>query len=215
MNPFVVLTAFIALASAFTVNTPTSVVTCEPVKFTWDPAGSKAPYYLSLVPANQPGADPLKEFPPQDGDSYTWEKVDLPPNTSFTTALKDSDGNQVYSAPATVRAGSNTNCPNAYAADANSPTSPSSTKVDPGVAAATPSGGSTSSHAAAAAASSSPSSSSSQGAAPKTAAASPSGSNASPSQSPSVKANSAARGGSSVVIEMVVGLLSVAVFLMT
>lgn len=88
----------------------------------------------------------------------------------------------------------------------------SSVKVEPGVAAATPSGGSTPSHVAAGA-SPSPSSSSSQGTTPKTAAVSPSGSNASPSQSPSVKANSAARDGSSTVIEMVVGLLSVAVFL--
>ena len=25
----------------------------------------------------------LKQFPPQDGNSYTWDKVDLPENTSL------------------------------------------------------------------------------------------------------------------------------------
>ncbi|KAF8269559.1 hypothetical protein EI94DRAFT_1799121 [Lactarius quietus] len=208
MNPFVLLTAFITLASALTINTPASVVTCEPVKFTWNAEDSKPPFFLALFPAGQPGADALKQFPPQDGDSYTWDKVDLPPNTSFTAGLKDGSGNQAFSAPATVRAGSTTNCANTY--DASSSISSSSA---PGVvAAATQSGGSTSSHAPAAAASSSPSTAPSQSAAPK-AAASTSGSNATPSQSPSVKANSAARDISSVAIGMVVGLLSVAVFL--
>jgi len=213
MNPFVFLTSFIALASALTINTPASVVTCEPLKFTWDAGSSKSPFFISLFPAGQTGVDPLKQFPAQDGDSYTWDKVDLPPNTSFTTGLKDGDGNQAFSAPATVRAGSNTNCPNTYGTDASSPTSSSSAKVDPGNSAATPSGGPTSSHAPAAAASPSSSTASSPSTGPKTAAASPSGSNVSPSQSPGVKANWAARDRSSAVIGMVMGLMGVVVFL--
>ena len=162
--------------------------------------------------------------------------------------MKDKDGNQAFSAPATVRKGSNTKCvgciytgvpryepfliPAAPTQTAMPPTPTpplhqgrkrffrrplrhsyalsSSVKVEPGVAAATPTGASTSSHVAAGAGPSP--SSSSQGTTPKTAAVSPSGSNA-PSQSPSVKASSAARDGSGTVIKMVVGLMSIAVFL--
>ncbi|KAH9178268.1 hypothetical protein EDB89DRAFT_1161718 [Lactarius sanguifluus] len=219
MNPFVLLTAFIALASALTVNTPASVVTCEPLKLTWDAAGSKSPFFLSIFPAGQPGVDALKQFPPQDGDNYTWDKVDLPPNTSFTVGLKDGDGNQAFSAPATVRAGSNTNCANTEVTEDKGVSSPSSssssTTVEPGVAAATASGGPTSSHASVAAAGPYSSTAPSVSNAPKTAAASPSGSNVSPSQSPGVKANSAARDTSSAVVGImtVVGVMSVAIFL--
>ncbi|KAI9461704.1 hypothetical protein BJY52DRAFT_194882 [Lactarius psammicola] len=218
MNPFVLLTAFIALASALTINTPASVVTCEPLKFTWDAEGSKSPYFLALFPAGQPGVDALKQFPPQDGDNYTWDKVDLPPNTSFTVGLKDGNGNQAFSAPATVRAGSNTNCANTEVAEdkeTSSPISSSSTKVESGVVAATSGGGPTSSRPPVAVASPSSPTAPSPSTAPKTAAASPSGSNAPPSQSPGVKANSATRGTSSAAIGIicVVGLMSVAVLL--
>ncbi|KAI9440046.1 hypothetical protein H4582DRAFT_1571495 [Lactarius indigo] len=218
MNPFVLLTAFIALASALTVNTPASVVTCEPLKLTWDAAGSKSPFFLSIFPAGQPGVDALKQFPPQDGNSYTWDKVDLPPNTSFTVGLKDGDGNQAFSAPATVRAGSITNCANTEVAEdkgTSSPSSLSSTTIAPGVAPATPSEGPTSSRAPVAAATPYSSTAPPSSNAPKTAAASPSGSNVSPSQSPGVKANSAARDTSSAVIGImiVVGVMSVTVFL--
>ncbi|KAH9058374.1 hypothetical protein EDB87DRAFT_1685347 [Lactarius vividus] len=213
MNPFVLLTAFIALASALTVNTPASVVTCEPLKLTWDAAGSKSPFFLSIFPAGQPGVDALKQFPPQDGDNYTWGKVDLPPNTSLMAmAIKQ------FSAPATVRAGSNTNCANTEVVEdkgVSSPSSSSSTTVEPGVAAATPSGGPTSSRAPIAAAGPYSSTAPSSSNTPKTAAASSSGSNVPPSQSPGVKANSAARDTSSAVIGImtVVGVLSVTVFL--
>ncbi|KAH9002902.1 hypothetical protein EDB86DRAFT_3073402 [Lactarius hatsudake] len=218
MNPFVLLTAFIAMASALTVNTPASVVTCEPLKLTWDAAGSKSPFFLSIFPAGQPGVDALKQFPPQDGDNYTWGKVDLPPNTSFSVGLKDSDGNQAFSAPATVRAGSNTNCADTEVAEdkgVSSPSSSISTTTEPGVAAATPSGGPTSSRAPVAAAGPYSSTAPSVSNAPKTAAASPSSSSVPPSQSPGVKANSAARDTSSAVVGImtVVGVMSVAVFL--
>lgn len=210
MNPFVLLTAFVTLASALTINTPASVVSCEPLKFTWAAEDSKGPFFLALFPAGQPGADALKQFPPQDGESYTWDKVDLPPNTSFTVGLKDSNGTQAFSAPATVRAGSNTNCPNT-AAVGNKEASPNSSSP----AAATSSEGPASSRAPVVAASPSPSAAPSPSTAPKPAAASPSGSNS--SQSPSVKANSAARDTSRAVIGImnVVGLMSVAVFLVT
>ncbi|KAI0250265.1 hypothetical protein BJV78DRAFT_601554 [Lactifluus subvellereus] len=199
MNPFVVLTAFVALAYGYSVNTPTSAVVCQPLQITWSTEGSSPPYYLSLIPAGQPYANALKQFPSQQGSSFTWEKVDLPPNTSFTVSLKDANGQQAYSAPTTVQGGSDTSCVNNEVMEggsANAPDRTSPAKGYPGVAAAAQSETSSSSEAAAvssptpkntaAAATSGPPS-------PKTEAAKMSGGSVSPSQSPSVKASSAAR----------------------
>ncbi|KAF8501709.1 hypothetical protein F5888DRAFT_1262779 [Russula emetica] len=112
MNPFVVLAVFIPAVSAFTVNTPMAPVICQPLQITWSSEGSSPPYYLSLIPAGQPSASALKQFPPQQGTSYTWEKVSLPVNTGFTVAMKDGNGQQVYSAPATVQEGNDSSCVN-------------------------------------------------------------------------------------------------------
>ncbi|KAI0346109.1 hypothetical protein BDW22DRAFT_1323204 [Trametopsis cervina] len=81
------------------------VRTTEPAMITWQ--GGQAPYYVSLIPAGQPSAAPLKQFPTQNGNSFTWN-VDMQPGTAFTTALKDSSGTIVYSGEQTILGGSDT-----------------------------------------------------------------------------------------------------------
>ncbi|KAI0033563.1 hypothetical protein K488DRAFT_12544, partial [Vararia minispora EC-137] len=74
----------------------------EPVQFTWQ--GGSPPYYLSIVPGNQPSAPLLKQFPSQQSTLYTWV-ANLPANTSFNLALRDSTGQQAFSAVVTEQVG--------------------------------------------------------------------------------------------------------------
>ncbi|KAI6008135.1 hypothetical protein F5J12DRAFT_826907 [Pisolithus orientalis] len=69
-----------AVLAQLTINTPANVVECEPTQLTW--SGGQTPYYLSLVPAGQPSATPLMQFPNQNGTSYTW-MVDLQAGTNL------------------------------------------------------------------------------------------------------------------------------------
>ncbi|KAI0090167.1 hypothetical protein BDY19DRAFT_756569 [Irpex rosettiformis] len=91
------------LAQQMMVNSLADVVQCQPAQITWQ--GGVPPYYLSLIPAGQPLAPPLKQFDQQNGNSVTWT-VDLPANTAFTTELKDSTGAVVYSGEQTIMEGS-------------------------------------------------------------------------------------------------------------
>jgi len=114
--------------SALTINTPTNVVMCQPYKFTW--SGGESPYYLSLIPAQQVTAPPLKVFPTQTGTEYSW-LVDLQAGTAFTAALKDNTGTTAYSSDAQIIAGSSTSCLNVNvtetAGSATGPSTPSQT----------------------------------------------------------------------------------------
>ncbi|KAF8440538.1 hypothetical protein L210DRAFT_3760680 [Boletus edulis BED1] len=103
------LAAVIPAAFGLTINTPATVNQCEPTQFNWN--DGTAPFYLSLVPARQTTAPALKQFPPQNGSSFTWT-VDLGTGTSFTIALKDSTGATAYSDIVTVQAGVSASCIN-------------------------------------------------------------------------------------------------------
>ncbi|KZT22366.1 hypothetical protein NEOLEDRAFT_1138033 [Neolentinus lepideus HHB14362 ss-1] len=112
MKFFATAAALVALVPAvlgLTVNTPTGVVECEPIQFTW--TDGTAPYFLSLVPGGQPSAAAIEQFPTQQGTSYTWSAVNLQANTQFTVVLKDSTGTQAFSDIVTVQSGS-TSCLN-------------------------------------------------------------------------------------------------------
>jgi len=90
-----------------TINSPTGVAECEPLQFTW--TTGTPPYFLSLIPgANQ---SPIKMFPQTNATSLTWI-VDLQAGTTFTAALRDNTGTQVFSAAATIIAGTSTSCVN-------------------------------------------------------------------------------------------------------
>ncbi|KAH9959606.1 hypothetical protein BC827DRAFT_493423 [Russula dissimulans] len=140
MIPLIILAASSSLASAFTINTPTNPVVCQPLQFTWSTEGSQSPYFLSLLPGGQPTAPAFKQFPPQQGSSYVWV-VDLGVGTTFTALLKDGNGQQVYSAPATVQNGSDTSCVNDEVMEGKGASAPgpaslvNSSPQSPGVAA--------------------------------------------------------------------------------
>ncbi|KAH7907939.1 hypothetical protein BJ138DRAFT_1137362 [Hygrophoropsis aurantiaca] len=103
-----------ALAQQLTINTPKNaqclaIYFTEPTQFTW--VGGQEPYYLSLTPGGQSMAAPIKQFPTQQGTTYTWE-CDLQAGTTFNIALKDNTGATAYSSIVTIQAGSDTSCVN-------------------------------------------------------------------------------------------------------
>jgi hypothetical protein len=69
-----VAVAFLLAASAaaqqLTINTPLSVVVCQPLLISW--SGGTPPYFLSVLPGNQPTAAALLDFGTQTGTSLTW-----------------------------------------------------------------------------------------------------------------------------------------------
>ncbi|GMK55789.1 hypothetical protein CspeluHIS016_0208450 [Cutaneotrichosporon spelunceum] len=89
------------------INTPTSLVQCQPIKITW--TGGKPPYWVSALPGGQPGGAPIKDWGQQDGNGLTWT-VDLQAGTSISLQVKDSNGDVNYAQAVDVRAGSDTKC---------------------------------------------------------------------------------------------------------
>jgi len=63
-----------------TIDTPSSLVTCQPTLLHWE--NGVAPYYLTIIPGNEPTAAPLKTFGELDGTQITW-LVDLGESRSF------------------------------------------------------------------------------------------------------------------------------------
>ncbi|KAF8899934.1 hypothetical protein CPB84DRAFT_1847498 [Gymnopilus junonius] len=92
---------------ALTMDTPSSVVQCQPQMLSW--SGGTAPYYLAVIPGGQASADPIKTFPTQTGNSLTWT-VDVSAGTKITLSLKDSTGTTAYSDIVTIRQSSDSSC---------------------------------------------------------------------------------------------------------
>ncbi|CAE6409756.1 unnamed protein product [Rhizoctonia solani] len=111
------LFAFAALAAAQNVandpsiNSPASIVQCQPVQISW--TATKEPVYISIIPGGQPGAAPLHDFGQQapGTNMLTW-MVDQPAGTSVTMQIRDSSGAVAYSANSNVQKSSNTSCLN-------------------------------------------------------------------------------------------------------
>ncbi|KAG8692569.1 hypothetical protein FRC09_011105 [Ceratobasidium sp. 395] len=135
-----------AAAQGMTVATPASVVQCQPVALSW--SGGTAPYFPSIIPGKQPGAAALKEFPQQQGTSYTW-KVDLPQGTSITLQIRDSVGTVQYSSDVVIQNSSDASCLNgntsapapattsATAGSSSSPSTPAPSNTAPNGSATT------------------------------------------------------------------------------
>ncbi|KAF5327601.1 hypothetical protein D9619_004809 [Psilocybe cf. subviscida] len=105
MKCYITLAALAAIAPvvlATTINTPSSVVECQPQLLSWN--GGQAPYYLSIIPGGQPSAAPLKTFPTTSDSSVTWI-VDIPGGTLVTFALKDSTGATSYTDTVNIQKG--------------------------------------------------------------------------------------------------------------
>lgn len=98
--------------STLTVNTPTSLVQCQPAALSW--TGGQAPYFVSIIPGGQPSATPLESFPQTSETTLTWT-VDIPSGTSITVQIRDASGTLNYAQAVTVQAGTSTNCANSAA----------------------------------------------------------------------------------------------------
>lgn len=103
----IALASIVPAVMSLTMNTPSSVVQCQPQLLTWTDGAS--PYYLSVIPGGQPAATPIKSFDTQTGNSLTWT-VDIPGGTSVTFSLKDSTGAVAYTDMVTVQRGSDSSC---------------------------------------------------------------------------------------------------------
>ncbi|KAG6917004.1 hypothetical protein DXG01_004269 [Tephrocybe rancida] len=150
MKSFIAATTVLSLAQgifALTINTPASVVQCQPVLFTWQ--DGTAPYYLSLIPGGQASAAAIKTFPNQDGTSYTWPKVDIQANIGVTISLKDSTGAQAFSDIVTIGSSPDTSCLNASSSDSGSATSTAGDTSAPASSGTSPAAGATTTTAAA------------------------------------------------------------------
>ncbi|KAL5485728.1 hypothetical protein ACEPAI_6769 [Sanghuangporus weigelae] len=112
MKSFAAIALFASLAAqvfALTVNTPPSIVQCQPVLLTW--TDGTAPYFPSIIPGGQVSATPLKSFDSTSATQLTWN-VDIAAGTSITIALRDSTGAQVYSDAVTIASSSDSSCVN-------------------------------------------------------------------------------------------------------
>ncbi|KAJ1307767.1 hypothetical protein OPQ81_001854 [Rhizoctonia solani] len=117
---FVKVTSLLALVAAvaaqsLTINTPASVVQCQPAQITW--TATNTPVFVSIIPGGQPGAAALQDFGQQTGSSLTWT-VNIAAGTSITFQLRDSTGAVAYSAPTTIQSSSDSSCLGAGASTA-------------------------------------------------------------------------------------------------
>ncbi|CAE6384924.1 unnamed protein product [Rhizoctonia solani] len=105
---FLALTALILGVQADpTINTPASLVQCQPALITWSAVNS--PIWLSIIPGGNPGATPIADFGKLSGTSFTWI-VDIPHGTSVTCQLRDAAGAVAYSAPLTIQTSPDSSC---------------------------------------------------------------------------------------------------------
>ncbi|KAF9048702.1 hypothetical protein BJ165DRAFT_1461866 [Panaeolus papilionaceus] len=84
----VALLAGSVVAQAPMVNTPASSTVCQPLLITW--SGGTAPYFLSVLPGNQPSAAPLVDFGQVSGNSLSWTVNVTNPELGIN--LRDSSG---------------------------------------------------------------------------------------------------------------------------
>ncbi|WVF72192.1 hypothetical protein IAT40_007004 [Kwoniella sp. CBS 6097] len=102
------LSTLVAVANALTVNTPASLIECQPTSLTWA-QGSGGPYYISIIPGGQASAAALENLPNADSSPVTWT-VDIASGTNITVKITDNSGAIAYSSPVVIQAGSSTSC---------------------------------------------------------------------------------------------------------
>lgn len=101
--------AAVALAQELRVNSPASLIQCQPALLTW--TGGQSPYFVAAIPGGQPSAAALKDFGQQTGTQLTWN-VDLPAGTSVTIKITDASGAVNYNSAVTIQEGSSSSCLN-------------------------------------------------------------------------------------------------------
>jgi hypothetical protein len=137
------LAAFVALAVAQApdpqVNTPPSLVTCQPSQITF--TGTHPPFFLSVIPAGNTAAPPLVDFGTIQSSPFTWN-VNLDAGTAVTIHIKDSVGADGYSGQVVIIAGSDRSCVGKPLSSASGASTPPATgppaSVPPTLSASTP-----------------------------------------------------------------------------
>ncbi|WVW83045.1 hypothetical protein I302_105062 [Kwoniella bestiolae CBS 10118] len=102
------LSTLVAAVNALTINTPASLIECQPTSITFS-GGSASPYYLSILPGGQASAAALENLPNADTSPVTWT-VDIASGTNITIRITDGSGNIAYSSPVVIQPGSSTSC---------------------------------------------------------------------------------------------------------
>ncbi|WWD16388.1 hypothetical protein CI109_100814 [Kwoniella shandongensis] len=101
-------------AFAQSVNTPASLVECQPASITF--SGGTSPYILAVIPGGQVSAAAIETLSDSLSTSpFTWN-VNLAAGTNITLKITDSTGAIGYSAPQVIQAGSSQACLNQTAA---------------------------------------------------------------------------------------------------
>ncbi|AAW41559.1 hypothetical protein CNBB2910 [Cryptococcus deneoformans B-3501A] len=94
--------------AALSINTPASLIECQPAALSWS-GGSSTPYYLAVLPGGQVSATALENIDTVDTESYTWT-VNLASGTNITIRVTDGSGNIAYSSPVVIQEGSSSSC---------------------------------------------------------------------------------------------------------
>lgn len=95
------------LAAGPVLSTPPSLVVCQPAAISW--TATTGPYFLSIIPGNQPSAAPLEQFNATTKLSTVWT-VDISAGTSVGFSITDGLGAINYSAAMTILSSSDTSC---------------------------------------------------------------------------------------------------------
>ncbi|KIR53141.1 hypothetical protein I315_04177 [Cryptococcus gattii Ru294] len=94
--------------AALSINTPASIIECQPAALSWT-GGSSSPYYLAALPGGEVAASALENIGTVDSTSYTWT-VNIASGTNITIKVTDGQGNVAYSSPLVIQQGSSTSC---------------------------------------------------------------------------------------------------------
>ncbi|ORX39942.1 hypothetical protein BD324DRAFT_615596 [Kockovaella imperatae] len=96
-----------AVMAQLQVDTPPSLIQCQPVQLSW--SGGTGPYFLAILPGGQSEAAALENLPNADNSPATW-LVNIASGTNVTIRVTDSTGQQQYSFPRTILAGTSSEC---------------------------------------------------------------------------------------------------------
>ncbi|KAF8573942.1 hypothetical protein K439DRAFT_1198637 [Ramaria rubella] len=96
-------------AQGLIINTPSSIVECEPTQITF--SGGTPPYFISILPGGQISAQAIENLPNQNGGTSTTWIANIAAGTPITFGIKDSTGATNFAAMVTIQPGS-TSCLN-------------------------------------------------------------------------------------------------------
>lgn len=105
----VALISMVPAIVSLTVNTPSTLTQCQPVKLTW--VDGVPPYYVSIIPGGETSAPPLKDLGKTSAMSETW-LVNVTPNQNVNIVVKDSTGDTAFTDQVLVLAADDASCMN-------------------------------------------------------------------------------------------------------